>query len=106
MLSQENQMPTQLFASWTTPKPTNGDITSYTVFCRENGTMDDNFMTREEVQGMETMVPLTNLSPFTAYECFVVANTSVGAGNASNLDVERTNEDGESIDTYVHMHGW
>ena len=68
--------------------------------------MDDNFMAREEVQGMETMVPLTNLSPFTAYECFVVANTSVGAGNASNLDVERTNEDGESIDTYVHMHSW
>ena len=93
-------MPTQLFASWTTPEPTNGDITSYTVFCRENGAVDGKFMAREVVLGMETMVQLTDLLPFTAYECFVIANTSVGAGNASNLDVERTNEDSE----YIHMH--
>ena len=53
------------------------------------------FNVREVVEGMATMTQLTGLSPFTAYECFVMGNTSVGAGNASNLDIERTNEAGE-----------
>ena len=52
------------------------------------------FVLREVVLGMETMVQLTRLSPFTAYECFVTANTSAGAGNASNQAVEITNEAG------------
>ena len=89
-------MPDQLLASWATPDPTNGDITSYTISCRENGTMSD-FVLREVVLGMETTVQLTGLSPFTAYECFVTANTSVGAGNASNSYVEITNEAGRLI---------
>lgn len=55
------------------------------------------FTVREVVQGMATMTQITGLSPFTAYECFVTGNTSVGAGNASNLDVERTNEAGEKF---------
>ena len=53
------------------------------------------FTVREVVEGMGTMTQLTGLSPFTAYECFVTGNTSVGAGSPSNLDVETTNEAGE-----------
>ena len=53
------------------------------------------FTDTEVIQGMATMTQLTGLSPFTAYECFVTGNTSVGAGSPSNLDVETTNEAGE-----------
>jgi hypothetical protein len=79
-----------------TPNPTNGDILSYTVSCRENGTMDE-FMIRQVVQDTATMTQLTGLSPFTVYECFVTGNTSIGAGSESNVDVERTNEAGNLI---------
>lgn len=87
-------MPDQLFASWERPDPPNGNITSYTVFCRENDT-SSSFTVAQVVGGAATNVQLDELSPFTAYECFVTANTSVGAGNASNLDTERTNEAGK-----------
>ena len=53
------------------------------------------FTVREVVEGMATMTQLTGLSPFTAYECFVMGNTSAGAGSPSDLDIERTNEAGE-----------
>ena len=54
------------------------------------------FMPNQVVRdGMMTMAQLSDLLPFTAYECFVTANTSVGAGDASNSDDERTNEDGK-----------
>ena len=88
-------MPDELLATWEIPDPTNGAIISYTVFCRENGTMSDFTVSSDGVQGTETMVQLAGLSPFTAYECFVTANTSVGAGNASNVDIETTNEAGK-----------
>ena len=88
-------MPDQLQASWSTPDPTNGMITSYTVFCRENGTMSAFIVNQVIEDGMATMAQLTRLSPFTAYECFVTANTSAGAGDRSNLDIEMTNEAGK-----------
>lgn len=53
------------------------------------------FVVSQDVDGTETSTQLSGLSPFTAYECFVMANTSVGAGDASNVDVETTNEAGE-----------
>ena len=88
---------TQLEASWAEPDQPNGVITSYTVFCRDNDTTDDFtiFNTVEEPNLM-TVVQLTSLSPFTAYECFATASTSAGEGDPSNTTSARTDEAGES----------
>ena len=53
------------------------------------------FVVAQVVEDTMTMVQVTGLSAFTAYECFVTANTSVGEGDESNLDVEITNEAGK-----------
>ena len=55
------------------------------------------FVVAQVVEDTMTMVQVTGLSAFTAYECFVTANTSVGEGDESNLDVEITNEAGKWV---------
>ena len=89
-----NQMPTNLSASWTAPQTANGIITSYTISCRENGTMDE-FVTTVVNDGLATTVIISGLSPFTVYECFATANTSAGESDRSNIDTAQTDEDGE-----------
>ena len=89
-------MPTRLSASWMAPQTANGIITSYTISCRENGTMDE-FVTTVISNGQATTVNISGLSPFTVYECFVTANTSAGEGDSSNFDTARTDEDGKSV---------
>ena len=96
-VSTISQMPTQLSASWTAPQTANGIIISYTISCRENGTMDEFFITTVVSNGQATTVNISGLSPFTVYECFVTANTSAGEGDSSNVDTARTDEDGKCV---------
>ena len=77
---------------------TNGILEMYTVNCQ---TTQDQFYPEQESSVMQfdtplTMLPLTDLVPFTKYECFVTASTEAGTGPASNNDTARTTEDAPS----------
>ena len=77
-------------ASWSPPDPTNGIITAYTVFCKMPS--DQEFTTLNISTLSATIMELI---PFTSYECYVTANTSVGEGPPSNNDTAMTDEGGE-----------
>ena len=74
-------------ASWTPPKVANGVIQNYTVECNDSSIFD--------FGGTEVSGTLEDLEPFTVYECFVLASTDGGVGNASEAAVARTEQDGE-----------
>ena len=85
--------PEQLEASWSPPNNENGIIIAYTVFCKL--TSDTDFTIRDTLNGSTLSVTILGLMPFTSYECYVTANTSVGEGPPSNNDTAVTDEDGE-----------
>ena len=92
-LMQLDGEPNQLMASWSPPDPTNGIITAYTVYCRV--VSDQGFKAvRPTLTGSDSSVTIMGLMPFTSYECYVTANTSVGEGPPSNNDTAMTDEDG------------
>ena len=81
--------PNQLTATWTSPIPKNGIITAYTVYCNTSANqvypeqvIGLNVLTvRSVVSGITLDVTFsTELYPFTQYNCYVTANTSVGEG--------------------------
>ena len=47
------------------------------------------------VPGNETQAVVTGLEPYTTYNCYVVANTSAGAGNPSFARAATTDESGQ-----------
>ena len=92
-LMQLDGEPNQLMASWSPPDPTNGIITAYTVYCRV--VSDQGFKAvRPTLTGSDSSVTIMGLMPFTSYECYATANTSVGEGPPSNSDIAMTDEDG------------
>ena len=93
----------------------NGVILYYTVYCAvrmsetgsdssgSRGTSPDGSDTStvsSTVSGNETSAVVTELIPYTFYDCYVTANTSVGEGNASVVDSAQTDESGQS----PHIH--
>lgn len=102
--------PTELNVSWEAPLEPNGIITSYKVYCIEankdisksnNNTTDSATLmelsainTTEVVPGTATETVVTGLTPYTYYDCYVTANTSVGEGNVSGSATARTDEYG------------
>ena len=50
-----------------------------------------------EVEAPSASTSLTDLSPFTVYECVISARTGAGEGSASEPQTVRTNEAGERI---------
>ena len=60
-----------------------GDISDYTIRVVSNGTQSEAFV--------------EDLTPFTNYECFITANTSVGEGSTSKIDTAITDESSESL---------
>ena len=42
-----------------------------------------------------TTTMIVGLNPYTNYDCYVIANTSVGSGNYSSVATARTDESGE-----------
>ena len=92
-LTQIDGASNQLMASWSSPDPTNGIITAYTVFCKMPS--DQEFTIRDTLNNSPLSATIMGLIPFTSYECYVTANTSVGEGPPSNNDTAMTDEDGE-----------
>ena len=95
--------PTQLSASWSEPLPANGIITAYTLTCslssqqfypEQNNTEPSSIVTTVQ-DGSTTSATVEGLAPFTNYDCFVTANTSVGEGDPSSTETQRTDESGE-----------
>ena len=64
------------------------------VYCRASG---GEFTVRETPAGDTITASITGLEPFTSYECYVTANTSVGEGSESNMFTQETSEAGESV---------
>ena len=64
------------------------------VYCRSVG---GEFTVQETHAGGATTASITGLEPFTSYECYVTANTSVGEGSESNMFTQETSEAGESV---------
>ena len=82
----------ELRVSWQSPAEPNGIITSYTVYySKSNGTGDDSLATRV-VSGGVTETTVQGLTPYTFYDCYTSANTSVGEGNTSDTTTARTDE--------------
>ena len=107
--------PLNLFVTWTSPSEPNGVILSYTVHCYKptpdlgnetqqhsgNGSEmqqpdvgDESMYVKTIVPGNETQAVVTGLEPYTTYNCYVVANTSAGAGNPSFAHRATTDESG------------
>jgi len=96
----------------------NGVILYYTVYCNErmsetgsdtSGSTEtspegsDTSTISSIVLGNETSIVVTELIPYTIYDCYVTANTSVGEGNASLVESAQTDESGQS-DTFTDVH--
>ena len=98
-LIQLDGEPYQLMASWSPPEFENGNIVAYTVFCRM--VYDQDFTFRDTLDSLTLSVNVTDLMPFTSYECHVTANTSAGEGPPSNNATAMTDEDGKSNTEYT-----
>ena len=92
--------PTQLLVIWNPPAEPNGIIISYTVNCYES-LLSSGFGSQMEanetlismvVLGNQSQAIVTDLEPYTYYECYVTATTSAGAGNISIIQSARTDE--------------
>ena len=70
----------------------NGNIVAYTMFCRMGS--DQEFTIRDTLNSSALSATLMGLIPFTSYECYLTANTSVGEGPPSNNDTAMTDEYG------------
>ena len=103
--------PNQLSALWSPPIPKNGIITAYTVHCNNSASqaypeqmIGPNVVTlRSVVNGTTLTAAIIGLSPYTNYDCYVTANTSVGEGSLSTAATTRTNESSECIICLQHV---
>ena len=95
--------PNQLTATWTPPIRVDGIITAYTVYCNTSATqaypeqvIGPNIPTIISVVNGTTLTAIfnTGLIPFTQYNCYVTANTSVGEGPPSKVISTKTSESG------------
>ena len=104
--------PNQLSASWSLPILKNGIIIAYTVYCNTSASqaypeqmIGPNVPTvRSVINGaslgdMSMFRPpatistfTTGLNPYTQYNCYVTANTSVGEGTPSQIMTARTDQ--------------
>ena len=93
--------PNQLSASWSPPIPKNGIIIAYTIYCNTSASqaypeqvIRPNVPTvRSEVNGT-TLAVTFSTNPYTQYDCYVTANTSVGEGTPSPIITTITAESG------------
>ena len=100
--------PNQLSALWSPPIPKNGIITAYTVYCNTSASQaypeQRNVATvRSVVNGTTLVATITGLNPYTNYDCYVTANTSMGEGSPSTAATARTYESSECIICLQHI---
>ena len=94
MLLMVDESSTTLMATWLTPEPANGVISSYTIAC--NSIEDPVLMVRFDISAFNTSTLLTGLQPFTEYQCVISASTGAGEGTASAPQTATTDEAGEN----------
>ena len=96
----------QLSANWSPPIPKNGIIIAYTIYCNTSASqaypeqvIGPNVPTvRSVVNGTTLAVTFsTGLNPYSQYDCYVTANTSVGEGTPSSIITTRTLESGRCM---------
>ena len=80
-----------LSVRWQSPKEENGIILTYVIYYGRVGSGE-----RHSIVAMESerSKNITNLKPYGNYSIEMVANTSVGYGEKSDLKFARTNEAG------------
>ena len=109
-LTPVEESSTQLQAMWLPPEPANGEIIAYTIYCRisleqmyeeQRPEMENIFTEQFSNDGSELSAMINGLLPFTNYDCYVTAGTSVGEGSQSNNSTARTSEAGKSLLTIV-----
>ena len=101
-VSRRDGRPNELLVVWTVPESPNGVVLNYTVYCDISETsasgdmltLEDTNTTTVVVSGNLLSVVVTGLTPYTYYDCYVTANTSVGEGNASIVESAQTDESG------------
>ena len=104
--------PTQLLIRWLAPLELNGILISYTTYCQilRNESSTGEFAEASASGSGSDLVPMSvnsmvvssnatevrflGLMPYTTYECFVTASTSVGESNFSSIVTARTDEAG------------
>ena len=95
--------PYELSAQWKLPITKNGIITAYTVYCKTSASQTypeqmigpNVTIVSSAVSGAILAATINGLNPYTNYDCYVTASTSVGEGNYSNIATARTAESGE-----------
>lgn len=75
----------------------NGLIILYEILYEPNDTLAIDQLARRTTNTTELFVLLTNLHPFVTYAILVRGYTSVGPGPYSDVNFERTQEDGKRI---------
>lgn len=98
--------PVSLYFDWKPPSIPNGYIVEYNVYCQKalenrssdsyagsgSGMLSDFSTHSKTLPGSELNATITDLIPFTSYECFVTAKTSAGEGNATAFQIQTTDE--------------
>ena len=97
-VSRRENEPNELLVNWTIPDSPNGIILNYTVYCDA----DDDYQGGSGIiflPDVVVVVPGTyhssivmGLTPFTFYNCYVIARTSAGEGNSSMVVTAQTDE--------------
>ncbi len=92
--------------SWTEPLTFNGIITNYSVYCRVSNEQfypeqetNDEFALKDSTTPETLSLTISELLPFTSYDCYVTASTIGGESEPSNNDSARTDEDIPTIPT-------
>ena len=95
--------PMELLIRWLPPLELNGILIFYTTYCRvphtasnvsSTGALSPMSVNSMVVSSNATEVRFLGLMPYTTYECFVTASTSVGESNFSSIVTARTDEAG------------
>ena len=100
--------PSELQVFWDQPNQPNGVIVSYNIYCYELTTNEGSSSGSNDqilypvdrhdalqlvvIPGNVTEATVSGLIPYTQYDCYVTANTSVGEGNESVVQSARTDE--------------
>ena len=102
-LSPVSHSPNKLIATWMPPAVTFGNVNNYIVYCNtsDNQTYPEQVIgknvptNRTVVNGTTLSVTIIGFMPFTQYDCYVTASSTVGEGTASLLARNRTDQSGK-----------
>lgn len=97
MFDGEPLSSTSISLSWDLPLvgERNGEITGYVIDITD---LDSGETQRSTIGGMDFIITISDLRPFTIYVATIAATTDVGMGPFSSVVSVQTVEDGETAD--------